>query len=68
MKTIIFREKYWRVLSRLEATDRLMAYDAIMAVVFTNDFVDIPKEVEPIVSLICISIEEDYAKYEAARM
>lgn len=67
MKTIIFRSSYWDALSLLEPEQRLEAYDSIMSYAFTGKFKKPSKEVVPVFSLICSSIDFDYSKYETAR-
>lgn len=67
MKTIIFRSSYWDALSLFEPEQRLEAYDAIMAYAFTGTLKKPSKEVVPVVSLICSSIDFDYSKYETAK-
>jgi|GEM_PF-3551122 len=67
MKTIIFRFSYWYALSLLEPEQRLEAYDAIMSYAFIGKLEEPSKEVVPLISLICSSIDFDYSKYETAK-
>lgn len=71
MKTIIFRERYWRSLSILSPESRLEAYDAIMEYVFTRKIEKINKisseGLAAAVIDICKSIDEDYQRYLGSR-
>ena len=66
MRQLLFRKTYFNALLKLEPTQRLEAYDAIMLYAFEGKRLDVSAIVSPVLSIIIDNIAHDFQRYEAA--